>query len=90
MLVTRLGALSFWSSTKPQLSTDQLALTVGGVAHDGCLVAREDRVSRLVGCGAIVRDPEQPQDRLAISGHGVEIAHLGSGPALNDQRIESA
>ena len=49
-------------------------LGIGGLAHDGCLVASEDRVSWLVGSGAVVRSPEQAEDHLAVAGHGIEIA----------------
>ena len=36
-----------------------------------------------------MRDPEQPQDRFAVPGHGVEVAHR-SGPAFFDQGIKGA
>ncbi len=75
VLVTRFGARSSCSSTKPQESKRDFALTVVSFAHDRSRPTRKDLRQRIDGGDAVVRDAEQPADRVAVAGHGIEVAH---------------
>ena len=60
------------------------------MAHDWRLIARKDRGQRLERRRSVMRDSEQPEDRLAFPCHGVEIAHQEGRNALTSSRCRWA